>query len=165
MTIYLYWIHYPNHTCPKTEGYIGVSVNPLKRFKYHGSLKYNDNSRLYRSIEKGAIQSILFECSSEYFAYLLEENLRPTDGIGWNIQSGGTCPPSQLGRKNPNVTKSNKTRVVSQATKDKMSAHRKKLKWFTNGVTNCRKIECPEGFRPGKTCKKGWWGSKSHYST
>jgi len=160
MNIYVYWIHYPNHTNPKTEGYIGVSKQPSVRMRYHSSLKYSDNSRLYRCIQKGAMQSILFECSTEQFAYQLEESLRPHDGIGWNMQSGGTSPPSQLGKNNPNVAKSNRTRVVSQETKQKMSEKRKGKKWFTDGTKNVRRLECPEGFYPGKTCKPGWWGSK-----
>ncbi len=161
MTTYVYWVHYPHHTNPKTEGYIGVSKNPSKRLKYHSSEKYSDNSRLLRSINKGAVQSILFECSSDKYAYILEENLRPSDGIGWNIQSGGLSPPSQQGKKNPKVSHSNKTRVVSDATRNKMSCVRKKLKWYTNGVQNTTSPTCPEGYRPGKTCPKGWWRSKN----
>lgn len=160
MNIYVYWIHYPHHIDPRTEGYIGVSKYPSRRLAYHSHSNQNDNLYLYRSINKGAIQSILYECSAKEYAYMLEKNLRPIDGIGWNIQSGGTQPPSQLGRKNPNVSNSNRSRTVSQATRLKMSEQRKKWKWYTNGTSNTRGTVCPDGWYPGKTCPKGWHGSK-----
>jgi predicted GIY-YIG superfamily endonuclease len=36
MTIYsVYWIHYPEHKNIQTDGYVGISKNPTRRFNEH----------------------------------------------------------------------------------------------------------------------------------
>jgi len=41
--MFVYWIHLPEHTNIKQEGYIGVSENVLKRFKMHKNKSSNNH--------------------------------------------------------------------------------------------------------------------------
>lgn len=87
MTIYIYWVHYPDHNDPLTEGYIGVSSDPTRRFRKHK--RSSHNNKVKGAISKGAIQTILYEFDSYDNAYRVEESLRPLPNIGWNIAIGG----------------------------------------------------------------------------
>lgn len=151
MITYLYWVHYPEHTDPFTQGYVGISNNVTARFTYHKSKKCSDNPILYRAILKGAKLSILSCFVSRSTALLAENNYRPDRCIGWNITPGGGAPPSQLGKSNPNTRISNMTRVCSSDTRQKMSEARKDLKWYTDGINDKRSRTCPIGFYPGRT--------------
>ena len=66
----IYWIHYPDHTNPYTEGYIGVSVDPAKRFKQHGKSKNSANRMVSGAISKGAVQTVLHICESVSYTHL-----------------------------------------------------------------------------------------------
>ena len=150
MITYIYWIHYPHHNDPLTQGYIGISINPRRRYAYHSDLNCTDNLIVTRAIKKGAIQTILHEFNSREEAYLTEVYYRPTERIGWNIIPGGVAPPSQKGLKNRFVSQSNKTRIVSETTRTKMSRKRIGTSWFNNGIVNKRCGSPPEGFVPGR---------------
>ena len=94
----LYWIKYSHHTNPHTEGYIGISARPKERFVEHK--KYNSkNLHLSRCIEKGAYMEILQENLSYEEALCLEEQYRPSNNLGWNINKGGNIPPVKKGVK------------------------------------------------------------------
>lgn len=100
MNIYsIYWIHYPEHKNIKTDGYIGISKNPNRRFTEHKKSK--SNFKVKSAIKKGAELEVLQENLSEDQAKQLEVYLRPTDNIGWNIAAGGSLPPSAKGKKFP----------------------------------------------------------------
>lgn len=91
MNIYLYWIHYPEHTDPLTQGYIGITSDPDRRFKSHQSSSYN---RMVKgAIKKGAKMTILHEYDGHETALAIEETYRPDDRIGWNLVKGGGMPP------------------------------------------------------------------------
>ena len=96
---YLYWLHLKEHNL--NEGYIGVSLTPKGRIYEHFRLLKNnkhENIHLQNAFKKykKIIHRILLKASEEY-CYEIEEKLRPTDHIGWNINKGGFKPPSQSG--------------------------------------------------------------------
>jgi len=95
----VYWIRLPEHTDISTQGYVGVSINPKKRFSTHKNeciSKKHANPHLIYAFEKYGAESMLLE---EYFLGLKEEcyqkeaELRPTTNIGWNIAPGGHRGP------------------------------------------------------------------------
>jgi predicted GIY-YIG superfamily endonuclease len=78
---YLYWIHYPDHTDPTTEGYIGITCNTKERFQVH--------KRTFKHyFDNGATISILNEFDSRDAAHVVEADYRPVANIGWNTYSG-----------------------------------------------------------------------------
>ena len=91
---YVYWIRHKNHTNSFTQGYIGISTNPQKRWIAH--FKYNGNVHLTRAIEKygknNLIKEILLVAKKSY-CLSVEALLRPDTNIGWNIAKGGGNPP------------------------------------------------------------------------
>lgn len=154
-TYFIYWIHYPEHTDPLTEGYIGVSVNPAARLLYHSNEKYNNNQILFRAIrKKEVVQSILYEFHTAEDAYAKEISLRPQCKIGWNIIPGGDSkPPIHYGNK---FAKGNIKSRHSDEHKHKMSIRFGSYKWYTNEEISirCEEGKQPEGFRPGR--KRGF---------
>lgn len=141
---YVYWIHLPEHTDPFTEGYIGVSNNPKKRFREH---KLNaESSRGICAVVERAItkhgESILHEVlieTSEDWAYFYESKLRPKRGIGWNVAVGGSTPSGMTGRKHSQETKY-KMRIAklgkerpphTEYTKKKMRESSRTHRWIT----------------------------------
>jgi hypothetical protein len=99
----VYWIHLPEHTDIYTQGYIGVSNNPHRRLQEHKNS--TDNRHLLRALSKYSeliIQTIVLIGESN-FCYQYEELLRPSENIGWNINKGGSNPPTRKGWK-PSLT-------------------------------------------------------------
>jgi hypothetical protein len=98
----VYWIHLEEHKDIMTEGYVGVSNNPkLRLWDHKNDSKKNThvNPHLNRALQKykdKIIQTIIF-VGENNSCYLLEEELRPIHGIGWNINEGGARPPSRKG--------------------------------------------------------------------
>lgn len=87
-----------------TKGYIGVSKHPRRRWVEHRSRKSNAHVTnafnmyddiVYDVISEGSIEEIL----------RMEEWLRPNNQIGWNIEKGGSLPPSHKGIKRSEETK------------------------------------------------------------
>jgi group I intron endonuclease len=97
-------MHLPEHTDFNLQGYIGVSKNPINRlWEHHNDVKKNNHcnpylSRIIKKYSQSIIQTIIFE-GEETDCYQYEELLRPVKHIGWNINKGGSCPPSAAGRK------------------------------------------------------------------
>ncbi len=154
---YVYWIHYQTHSDPTTEGYIGVSSNPKKRFLYHSSPRFNNNSLLFRSIEKGlAHQTILYEYATDRDAYAKELELRPKPKIGWNLIPGGDSkPPVHYGNT---FAKGNHAKRHSEDHKKSMSERFSKSRWYNDGIKNirCEEGKQPEGFHLGRICGFKW---------
>lgn len=114
MTTYLYWIHYPEHSDPMTEGYIGITKDPKRRLQTH---KCNPENRMVKgALKKGAKMSIIGEFNTEKNALTEEVRMRPTDLIGWNLTKGGGKPPQF------NPTPENRARVSAQFKGTKQSA-------------------------------------------
>jgi len=90
-TNYLYWIHYPSHTDPRSEGYIGITKDP-----YHREWRHRNNAGnpiAYNAMRKGAVFSVLEQYNTREEAISREIELRPSENIGWNIREGGGDPP------------------------------------------------------------------------
>ena len=98
-TTYLYWIHLQEHVDIFTEGYIGVTKRPKRRF-YEHSL-HPDSPILESAYKKYKdIVSTVLMIGPKDYCYEMEEKLRPTDHIGWNIAQGGKKPPVFYGDDN-----------------------------------------------------------------
>lgn len=124
----VYWIHLPEHTDMFSEGYIGVSKNGANyRYNQHKS-KASSGSKLLihnviRKYSDKLVVSTVLQGNIEY-CYFIEEKLRPSVNIGWNLSAGGDVTnkgysPSEETRKAISVA--NKGKVISEETKKKMS--------------------------------------------
>ncbi|KJR15248.1 hypothetical protein [Vibrio parahaemolyticus] len=91
-TTLLYHIHYPKDSGILSEGYIGVTSNPLARYKDH------KRERLKNHFKQGAVMTILEEGSREHISNR-ESELRPKEYMGWNKATGGLASGGTSGRK------------------------------------------------------------------
>lgn len=96
----VYWIRAPHHSDPLSEGYVGVSKSPSRRWRHHNwrkRTKRHDNPILSNAIEKytwdGLIKQVLV-IGSEKYCYELEAKIRPSVEMGWNVNVGGSKPPT-----------------------------------------------------------------------
>lgn len=91
-TCYVYWIHLKGQSWD--EGYIGVSIDPARRYEEHKS--YTDTI-LAEAIKKHG-NDLIYEtiyCGTEDSCYSLEKSLRPNPYTGWNKARGGRYCPSE----------------------------------------------------------------------
>jgi len=89
----IYWIHYPEHTDPLTEGYIGISQDLDTRLAVHkrnaakNPIGPKDEALISLRADEIIVETIFkgtaSDCADE------EYRLRPTKNIGWNISQGG----------------------------------------------------------------------------
>jgi len=141
MPTVLYWIRRQSHTDIATEGYVGVS-NWFRgrKFIHKRSLKHGShkNPLLQNAFNKYKNEIVIDVVTKGSLSdcLQLEANLRPHREIGWNLLPGGGLPPSRRGSA-----------------------------WFTNGVTNVSRLECPDGFWPGKVQKSGPTDARSQQNT
>lgn len=96
----VYWIRAKHHTDLMTEGYVGVSRDASKRWRYgHFWAQKNsrhDNPRLANAIAKHGWENLVKEIlviSTEDYCYDLEAKIRSQEEIGWNLAAGGHKPP------------------------------------------------------------------------
>ena len=89
--------HIKREGMDRTEGYIGVSKQPKRRFQQHRN--NSDNPHLNRALCRYSdiTMDIILECTKNQ-AYFVEGVLRSEQGIGWNLNKGGDCPPSAKGK-------------------------------------------------------------------
>ena len=90
----IYWIHYPEHTDPLTEGYVGITNDFERRISEHKKTAIKNpvtpkdqalaGERAHEIIIDMIFEGTPSECAAE------EYRLRPTKNIGWNILYGGT---------------------------------------------------------------------------
>jgi hypothetical protein len=96
----VYWIHTKDHSDMFSEGYIGVSNNANHRWEYghNWAVKNNrhENPRLMNAIKKhgwnNLVKKVVLIADSDY-CYNIEQKLRPSEEIGWNLAIGGGKPP------------------------------------------------------------------------
>lgn len=111
----IYWISAHYHIDPYSEGYVGMSNQPEKRFKAHTTDTAGVGSKVVRAyVEEHGLNSvkhtILGTRETLEEAQELEKTYRPNHSIGWNLAKGGGTNPNCKGRK------------PSEETKDKISA-------------------------------------------
>lgn len=156
--MFVYWIKHKNHKDIKTEGYVGISINPEKRFKNH--ISYDANKHLRNALIKYkddiTIQIVIEE--EKDFCLLLEEELRPNDNIGWNIVKGGGLPPNIKGMKTPRKKKPIR-QPLKQSTKEKIS---KSLK--AKGFKGKKRGPLNKPRKPYTKSRKGIGGRKKKYA-
>lgn len=109
MNCYLYWIHAPHHTDIFKEGYIGISIDPKRRFRNHKKRK--QNPILENAFNKYECKlTILLQSTIEYCKEI-EIKLRPVKEIGWNICEGGGIPPSPKGKIKSPMSEEHKLKI------------------------------------------------------
>jgi hypothetical protein len=96
----VYWIRAAHHSDFMTEGYIGVSRDASKRWKYghFWSQKSNrhDNPKFSNAIAKYGWENLVKEVlviAPENYCYDLESKIRYLENVGWNLAVGGGKPP------------------------------------------------------------------------
>lgn len=98
MTYSVYWIKHQEHADIKTQGYVGISKRPQRRFYEHSNRSRQKNHHLKNALNKYKneilIEIIIDDIDIE-FAKLIEQELRPYENIGWNIAQGGMCPANK----------------------------------------------------------------------
>ena len=122
------------------EGYIGVSRLIIEeRFKKHvhdATIKNRRTYTLHNAIRKYGKDAFVLETlliGEEEYCYFIENKLRPTKGIGYNVAEGGFSPPAPDGRK------------LSEETKQRISEAALKKKRTTHTRRTCRKVQRDDG--------------------
>lgn len=153
MNIYthtVYWIHLPEHNDITTQGYVGVSNDPKRRMAEHknSSAIRNDKNpffgRVLNKYPDKIIQTVIFYGTKEA-CYSLEESLRPLKNIGWNVNKGGSCPPTKRGWTPSKTTLEKRSRALKGIPRT--NNWRKNLSEAKQGVKNGmygRKIPCDD---------------------
>jgi hypothetical protein len=111
MNTSVYWIHSKDHSDMFSEGYIGVSNNANHRWIYghKWAVKNNrhENPRFMNAINKhgwdNLIKEVILIADSDY-CYDVEQKLRPSEKIGWNLAVGGGKPPVSKSRSEDYVS-------------------------------------------------------------
>lgn len=131
----VYWIHTAEQKDEFTQGYIGVSKNPSKRWTQHktdAKCNRHPNNYLGNAINKygnNLIYEVIFG-GTEQQCFDYELKLRPTPSIGWNLMSGGPVGKiTKEGRKKLSEARKNrKPKVLT--TRQKWERAVKKSKYL-----------------------------------
>lgn len=168
----VYWIKKKDHNDILTQGYVGYSSNPDKRFEEHKICKsiVGNNIRKYENcIEMVIIEK--FENVEE--ALRKEKQLRPKKRIGWNIAIGGQIPPNNKNNEdvknkisktlkrlgvNPYSEKTHSEESIKKAMATKKKANRRMYHDPISGDYKFIAIglgePIPDGWLPGRVKKK-----------
>lgn len=150
---HLYWIAPVNSTCPKTEGYIGISNNPEKRFRAHTTDIAEVGSKVIRAyVAEHGISSVQHKILDSFNtleeAREAERSYRPNAYIGWNLRTGGGISPDCTDRILSDETKE-KIRQSNIATKSTRT-YTNKFKGTTGRYTEEQRKHIGS-FHKGKT--------------
>lgn len=150
MSATVYWIKKPAHTDIFTEGYVGISNNPDRRFREH---RYGQSivAKAIRADE--GVEMVNLATMDLSSALDMEKKLRPTSRIGWNQVEGGGLPPSRKGT----IATLETRKKQSEALKGRVKAaeHMAKIKIATKGkqpdMTGSKRdiVECPHCHKTG----------------
>ena len=134
---FVYWIHLPEHTDIKTQGYIGITTETVdKRYKrgHLSSARTGSKLRVHNAIRKygNKIQVTTVLEDDIEFCQLVEWGYRSSINIGWNHGIGGESP--RKGSKTSEETKkklsiASKGRKLTDEVKAKMSKAQKNRIW------------------------------------
>jgi predicted GIY-YIG superfamily endonuclease len=161
----VYWIKYPEHNNPNEEGYIGITSQDIeKRFCEH---KYNRKNKLLSNrCKKENVNLIcLHDNLSKEQAKILEEQYRPSENIGWNINKGGDLPPSRKGKQSPKSLLKGEDRTEKQKKGSKKRSEKIKGNNFSgmrkNRVDHSKPCEnCGKIFDPGYETRRKYCSLK-----
>lgn len=104
MSAVIYWIREKSHTDITCQGYVGVAKSASKRWwghKWALGAGRHENPILSNAVKKHGWDNLVKEIvvvSSEEYCYELEQKLRPSLEIGWNLAIGGCKPPVSRSR-------------------------------------------------------------------
>jgi|SRR5882724_11547545 len=113
-TCCVYWLFDAGCSTPERDGYIGITDDLPRRLKAHYQSKRFPSSFKVKVLFSGDRN----ECVA------LEFNLRPENGIGWNIAQGGLQTKGHLGKKHSNEAKE-KMRVKKLGKKHTLESRAK----------------------------------------
>lgn len=144
---FIYWIRHKDHTDIFSEGYVGYTSKTVEQ-RWKGHQKEVKSSRcpsypIYNAMKKygdNIVVDTILEGSEDYCAEI-EQKLRPSVKIGWNIHVGGNKgfkgdTHSEEARKKISlagkgrefsedhrrkISEANKQRVVTDETREKIS--------------------------------------------
>lgn len=90
----VYWIHAPEHKDIFNEGYVGITKNYVTgRWTQHSNKMRNPDNihKVYKTLKEQPtlIFEIVLVAESRQYCEDIENKLRPTYGIGWNLAKGG----------------------------------------------------------------------------
>jgi hypothetical protein len=90
----VYWIHAPEHKDILNEGYVGITKNGVNhRWRQHSRdiRNFNNQHKVYETLKQQPtlIFEIVVIAKSREYCEDIENKLRPTHGIGWNVAKGG----------------------------------------------------------------------------
>lgn len=110
---FVYWIHLPEHTNPRTQGYIGRTIKSFKtRYSAHKTSAKNGSQMIVhkamRKYGKDILHIVLHEDTPEA-CELIEWMYRPTPNIAWNTLIGGECGWCGLKRSPKSIAKRKET--------------------------------------------------------
>ena len=139
-----------------TEGYIGISVDPINRFRRHKRRK--DNPHLLNAFKKYGNKikmQILSVHNTEEDARWEEYVLRPFKDLGWNIAQGGTKSPIlAIGGHSPEtiakIAKSNTGKKASAEARQNISNGQRGKKLCKEHVELMRKMFSGHGSAKSK---------------
>jgi len=146
----VYWIRAPHHTDMFTEGYIGFSSRGTeKRFKQHKKDSKRDKNKhlpIYRAFDKYGdllIVSTIVEGPDDY-CLMIEQKLRPTEKIGWNINRGGEKASLGTKRSKESCEKQSKTLTGKKRPKEFGEIMSKVLKGKKKSPEHCAKMSAAQ---------------------
>lgn len=96
----VYWIRRPHYVDVLTQGYVGISSQPVKeRWTAHGRNSNGHNGILRNAINGGKdiVYEVLLVAQDREYCERIERLLRPSEYIGWNIAAGGGYPNNKVG--------------------------------------------------------------------
>lgn len=134
---YVYWIHDENETDLLTEGYVGISNDPDRRFGEHGD-------------KFGTVKEVLFSFEDRTDAEEKEKELRPSWYIGKNIAPGGQAGNRPRGIHTSGWTHTEEgRRNKSKALMGNQNARNRAVETEFDGITFRSKYEA-ESYRKEK---------------
>lgn len=96
----VYWVRRPEYTDIFTQGYVGISSQPVRdRWSDH-SRDSNRHNGILRTATKGhkdTIYEVVLVAQDREYCERIERLLRPKERIGWNLAPGGGNPDNKAG--------------------------------------------------------------------